>query len=110
MQQLWRVFCILCLALSSFKESGSPSPTNILYTMKAVLVWPLFLYVCLSIVAAKTVQTKFDANTLHTNRALAAETQMVDDGSGKVEVRVKFYECIQQSAFSLANMAILALR
>ncbi|PVD37426.1 hypothetical protein C0Q70_00016 [Pomacea canaliculata] len=35
---------------------------------------------------AKTVQTRFDAATLHTNHALAAETQMVDDGSGKVEV------------------------
>ena len=55
------------------------------------------------------MQTKFDANTLHTNRALAAETQMVDDGSGKVEVRVKFYECMPQSAFSLADMAVPAL-
>lgn len=35
---------------------------------------------------ARTVQTKFDASTLHSNPALAAETQMVDDGSGKVEV------------------------
>ncbi|CAG5115853.1 unnamed protein product, partial [Candidula unifasciata] len=35
---------------------------------------------------AKTVQTKFDAATLHNNTALAAETQMVDDGSGKVEI------------------------
>ena len=38
------------------------------------------------LVSAKTVQTKFDAKTLHSNRALAAETQMVDDGSGKAEV------------------------
>ncbi|XP_052236637.1 advillin-like isoform X1 [Dreissena polymorpha] len=35
---------------------------------------------------AKTVQTKFDASTLHSNRALAAQTQMVDDGSGKTEI------------------------
>ncbi|XP_033728883.1 villin-1-like isoform X2 [Pecten maximus] len=35
---------------------------------------------------AKTVQTKFDASTLHSNPQLAAETQMVDDGSGRVEV------------------------
>ncbi|XP_045178411.2 villin-1-like isoform X2 [Mercenaria mercenaria] len=35
---------------------------------------------------AKTVQTKFDASTLHSNTALAAETQMVDDGSGKTEI------------------------
>lgn len=39
------------------------------------------------------MQTKFDAATLHSNRALAAETQMVDDGSGKVEV--KFISFIQ---------------
>ena len=38
---------------------------------------------------AKTVQTKFDAATLHSNHSLAAETQMVDDGSGKVEVRTR---------------------
>ncbi|XP_060597289.1 gelsolin-like [Ruditapes philippinarum] len=35
---------------------------------------------------AKTVQTKFDASTLHSNRALAAETRMVDDGSGNAEI------------------------
>lgn len=35
---------------------------------------------------AKTVQTKFDASTLHSNQALAAETQMVDDGSGTTQV------------------------
>ncbi|XP_021371999.1 villin-1-like isoform X2 [Mizuhopecten yessoensis] len=35
---------------------------------------------------AKTVQTKFDASTLHSNPQLAAETQMVDDGSGRVAV------------------------
>jgi len=35
---------------------------------------------------AKTVQTKFDASTLHGNQALAAETQMVDDGSGTTQV------------------------
>ena len=40
-------------------------------------IWPI---------TAKTVQTKFDASTLHSNTALAAETQMVDDGSGKTEV------------------------
>ncbi|CAG2224676.1 unnamed protein product [Mytilus edulis] len=34
---------------------------------------------------AKTIQTKFDATTLHENRQLAAETQMFDDGSGRAE-------------------------
>ena len=38
--------------------------------------------------SAKTVQTKFDAKTLHSNQSLAAETQMVDDGTGDVEVGV----------------------
>ena len=32
---------------------------------------------------ARTVQTKFDATTLHGNPAIASETRMVDDGSGK---------------------------
>lgn len=35
---------------------------------------------------AKTVQTKFDASTLHNNQALAAETRMVDDGTGTTQV------------------------
>ena len=33
------------------------------------------------------MQTKFDASTLHNNQALAAETQMVDDGSGTTQVK-----------------------
>ncbi|XP_061189061.1 advillin-like isoform X1 [Saccostrea echinata] len=42
---------------------------------------------------AKTIQTKFDASTLHSNQQLAAETQMFDDGSGRVEVwRVKDFD------------------
>lgn len=48
---------------------------------------------------AKTVQTKFDAMTLHENRALAAQTQMVDDGSGKKEVwRVENFELVPVEA------------
>ena len=35
---------------------------------------------------AHTVQTKFDASTLHEQPKLAAATQMVDDGSGEKEV------------------------
>ena len=35
---------------------------------------------------AKTVQTKFDAATLHSNQAVAANTGMVDDGTGVKEV------------------------
>lgn len=46
-----------------------------------------FFYICLlCVVSAKTIQTKFDASTLHSNQQLAAETQMFDDGSGRVEV------------------------
>ncbi|XP_066975023.1 villin-1-like isoform X2 [Macrobrachium rosenbergii] len=44
---------------------------------------------------AHTVQTKFDASTLHSTPALAAKTQMVDDGKGEKEVwRVKNFELI----------------
>lgn len=44
---------------------------------------------------AKTVQTKFDASTLHSNRALAAETQMCDDGSGTCKVwRVENFDLV----------------
>ncbi|XP_037086795.1 LOW QUALITY PROTEIN: villin-1-like [Pollicipes pollicipes] len=35
---------------------------------------------------APTIQTSFDASTLHEHRELAAQTQMVDDGSGKKEI------------------------
>ncbi|XP_067137397.1 villin-1-like [Centruroides vittatus] len=41
---------------------------------------------------AKTVQTKFDAATLHSNRQLAAQSQMVDDGMGSKEVF-----CVEQT-------------
>ncbi|KAL5006142.1 hypothetical protein ScPMuIL_017300 [Solemya velum] len=42
---------------------------------------------------AKTVQTKFDASTLHQNRKMAAETQMFDDGSGTVQAwRIKDFD------------------
>ncbi|KAG1662657.1 Villin-1 [Nymphon striatum] len=44
---------------------------------------------------ARTVQTKFDAETLHQNTELAAETQMVDDGSGTKEVfRAENFELV----------------
>ncbi|XP_052079404.1 advillin-like isoform X1 [Mytilus californianus] len=46
---------------------------------------------------AKTIQTKFDATTLHENRQLAAETQMFDDGSGRAEVwRVENFDLVPQ--------------
>lgn len=54
-----------------FRDWPQPVPTGKVYSRSRI---------------AKTVQTKFDANTLHNNRALAAETQMVDDGTGTVEV------------------------
>lgn len=41
---------------------------------------------------AKTVQTKFDAVTLHSNCKLAAQSQMVDDGTGSKEVF-----CVEQT-------------
>lgn len=44
---------------------------------------------------ATTVQTKFDATTLHSKPELAAKTQMVDDGKGQKEVwRVKNFDLI----------------
>ncbi|KAG7164926.1 Villin-1-like 2, partial [Homarus americanus] len=44
---------------------------------------------------ATTVQTKFDATSLHSQPEIAAKTQMVDDGSGQKEVwRVKNFELI----------------
>lgn len=46
----------------------------------------IWLFIIYFLSPAKTVQTKFDAATLHSNTALAAETQMIDDGTGKVEV------------------------
>lgn len=35
---------------------------------------------------AKVEQVPFDASTLHTNKAMAAQHGMVDDGKGKVQV------------------------
>lgn len=44
---------------------------------------------------SKTVQTKFDASTLHGNPSLAAETQMVDDGSGVTKVwRIEKFDMV----------------
>jgi hypothetical protein len=46
-------------------------------------------------VAARTVQTRFDAQTLHDNPKVAANTGMVDDGSGIKEVfRVEMFDLI----------------
>lgn len=38
---------------------------------------------------AKVEQVPFDASTLHSNKAMAAQHGMVDDGKGKVQVRVR---------------------
>ncbi|XP_012935427.1 advillin [Aplysia californica] len=63
-----------------FKDWPQPPPPGKVYTRSRI---------------AKTVQTKFDAATLHSNIALAAETQMVDDGSGKVEIwRIQDFEMV----------------
>uniref|UniRef100_A0A1I8GS30 HP domain-containing protein n=1 Tax=Macrostomum lignano TaxID=282301 RepID=A0A1I8GS30_9PLAT len=44
---------------------------------------------------AKTVQTQFDASSMHQSPKMAAETRLVDDGSGKVEVwRVQSKELV----------------
>lgn len=59
-----------------------------------VLFW-FFFYICLlCVLSAKTIQTKFDASTLHSNQQLAAETQMFDDGSGRVEVCTSYMKTI----------------
>lgn len=48
---------------------------------------------------AKTVQTKFDASALQSNPSLAAQIQVVDDGTGKKEVfRVKNLELVPVDA------------
>ncbi|XP_076316612.1 villin-1-like [Tachypleus tridentatus] len=45
---------------------------------------------------AKTIQTKFDATTLHSNIHLAAEVQMVDDGKGTKEVfRIQSFDLVR---------------
>lgn len=36
---------------------------------------------------AKVEQVPFDASSLHNNKVMAAQHNMVDDGSGKVQVR-----------------------
>lgn len=38
--------------------------------------------------AAKVFQEKFDVSLLHTKPEVAAQERMVDDGNGKVEVRL----------------------
>jgi len=44
---------------------------------------------------ARTIQTKFDAQTLHEHSSVAAETGMVDDGSGVKEVfRVEGFDLV----------------
>jgi hypothetical protein len=44
---------------------------------------------------ARTVQTKFDAKTLHENPKVAATNRMVDDGTGAKEVfRVEMFDLI----------------
>ena len=49
---------------------------------------------------ARTVQTKFDASTMHTNPAIARDSGMVDDGSGtkkiwRIERKGNTYEMVE---------------
>ena len=45
---------------------------------------------------AKTVQTKFDATTLHDSPKLAAQSRMVDDGTGQKQVfRVENFKLVE---------------
>ena len=46
--------------------------------------------------SAQTVQTKFDASTLHDQPKLAADSGMVDDGTGAKEIfRVDNFDLVQ---------------
>ena len=48
------------------------------------------------VLPAQTVQTKFDASTLHDQPKLAADSGMVDDGSGAKEIfRVDNFDLVQ---------------
>ncbi|CAH1789863.1 unnamed protein product [Owenia fusiformis] len=61
-----------------FKSWPEPKPTGKAYNTSRI---------------AKTIQTKFDAATLHENPSMAAETKMVDDGSGKIQIwRIKDFD------------------
>lgn len=53
---------------------------------------------------AKIKQIPFDASTLHSDKAMAAQHGMVDDGAGKVEVR---QQAISQSKTQLDSFCIL---
>lgn len=65
-------------------EGGEPSDFKVLFQSWPVPVASGKTFHSNKI--AKTVQTKFDASTLHSNTQLAAQTQMVDDGTGKCEI------------------------
>ena len=55
----------------------------------------LFSHSC-SLLIAHTVQTKFDASTLHDQPKLAADSGMVDDGTGAKEIfRVDNFDLVQ---------------
>ena len=54
--------------------------------VRGVVVLIDVMYMGLWILSAQTVQTKFDAATLHSNPEVARDTGMVDDGSGSKKV------------------------
>lgn len=50
---------------------------------------------------AQVKQIPFDASTLHNNQAMAAQHNMVDDGSGKVQVTCAFSSFVLELGKSL---------
>lgn len=80
-------YCLYWLSTCQHLETSFLMLIHVVF----VLFWWVFIYICLlCVLSAKTIQTKFDASTLHSNQQLAAETQMFDDGSGRVEVCTTF--------------------
>ena len=60
---------------------------------------------------AKVVQTKFDAQTLHEQPAVAAESRMVDDGQGAKEVfRVDNFDLLQVREDLVGSRLVMSKR
>lgn len=86
--------------ITRVQEGGEPSAFKLLFAIWEKEKVPVQLKTMSSRVST-TVQTKFDAATMHANPQLAMETGMVDDGSGTKKIwRV---EC-KEDACSLVEL------
>lgn len=90
------IFCLVCLQIQVLPAGGETTLFKQFFSNwkdKDQTTGPSKAYTIGKIANVK--QIPFDASTLHSNQSMAAQHNMVDDGSGKVQVRAAFSSFVQ---------------